>query len=98
MEIVRLIFFSPVVWIYLALINMIGLIIFGMDKRKAIKGKWRIPEKTLLLVACFGGAVGAYLGMHLFHHKTNKPKFYITIPLLCILDIGILAAGFVWIG
>lgn len=76
-------------WIigYLCLINLIGFLLFGMDKYKAIHQKWRISEKTLLLTALLGGGLGCVLAMHLFHHKTQHKKFTMGIPLLLILDL-----------
>ena len=62
---------------YVLLINLFAFSLFGIDKRKAVKRKWRIPEATLLTVAALGGGAGALLGMYTFHHKTRKPKFYV---------------------
>ena len=72
---------------YIAIVNLIAFILYGIDKRRAIKDKWRIPEKTLLLAALFGGAPGALWGMILFHHKTKKAKFFITVPVLFVFQI-----------
>lgn len=74
--------------VYLVIINLMTFIAYGMDKRKAKKGKWRIPEKTLLLFAAIGGSVGALLGMHLFHHKTKHAKFTVGVPVILALQIG----------
>lgn len=74
--------------VYLVSINLMTFIAYGMDKRKAKKGKWRIPEKTLLLFAVLGGSVGALLGMHLFHHKTKHAKFTIGVPVILAFQIG----------
>lgn len=80
-------------FLYLLIINLWTFAAFGADKRKAVKGKWRIPEKRLLLYAALGGSVGAAAGMLLFHHKTKKYKFSIGIPLIfaaqCLLFVGI---------
>lgn len=73
-----------IVAVYLLLINAAGLLLMLIDKRKARKRKWRIPEATLLTVAALGGSVGSLAGMHLFHHKTRKPKFYLGIPMILI--------------
>ena len=67
---------------YLLLINAIGLLIMCIDKLLAKKQARRVPERTLLWVA----ALGSLLGMMLAHHKTRKPKFYITVPLLLALQ------------
>ena len=72
------------------LINLLVLLIYGMDKRKARKQQWRIPERTLLLLAVLG-PFGAVFGMYAFHHKTQKPKFYIGVPLIMLLESGFAA-------
>ena len=77
---------------YLLVINVVALVAYGLDKRKAKKGAWRTPEKTLLLLAAVGGAWGAWMGMKVFRHKTQHWKFRILVPLLA-LDW---AAGIVW--
>ncbi|MBQ7107577.1 MAG: DUF1294 domain-containing protein [Clostridia bacterium] len=74
--------------IYLVIINLITFIIFGADKRAAIKGKQRIREATLLLFAFIGGSLGGLVAIYLFRHKTRKPKFTVTIPLMLILQIA----------
>ena len=66
-----------IIW---SIAELVPFIAFGIDKFKAKKGMWRIPEATLLLFA-FIGPVGALAGMYLWHHKTKKPKFFITVPL-----------------
>ena len=70
--------------IYLIGINLLTFLIFGIDKRKARKGKWRIPEDTLIWLSIVGGSVGALLGMYLFRHKTQKRKFTLGIPAILI--------------
>lgn len=74
---------------WLILVNLAAFILYGMDKSYAKKGARRIPEKTLLLWAFLGGSIGAFLGMKVFHHKTLKPKFAVTVPLLMVLEIVI---------
>lgn len=69
------------------ILNGITFAIYGVDKQRAIRGKWRVPEKTLIGLAVFGGSIGAILGMHLFHHKTKKLKFYIGIPVIFLLQV-----------
>lgn len=71
---------------YLLLINAIGLLIMCIDKLLAKKQARRVPERTLLWVAALGGSFGSLLGMMLAHHKTRKPKFYFTVPLLLALQ------------
>lgn len=73
---------------YLAIINIITFILFGIDKFKAIKNRYRIPEFTLILFCFLFGSLGGIFGMYVFRHKTLKPKFFITVPLLLLLQIG----------
>lgn len=80
---------DAIVWC-VAVANVIAFLMYGVDKWNAKKGLRRIPEKTLLAIAVVGGSIGAYLGMQVFHHKTRKPKFYIGIPLIFAMQIGIL--------
>ena len=75
---------------YLLAINLIGILIMLIDKKKAIKGSWRIPEKSLLIVAMLGGAIGTMLGMHWFRHKTKKLKFTIGFPAILLTEIIII--------
>ncbi len=67
-------------------LNLISFILFFIDKRKAEKKLWRIPESTLILSSVFG-IIGGLCGMYVIRHKTKKPKFYITLPLILILEI-----------
>ena len=71
-----------------AVLNVISMLMFFSDKRKAVKGKWRTTENALLFSALLG-PFGATLGMHLAHHKTNKPKFKL-VYLFLILHIAII--------
>ncbi|MDO4965687.1 MAG: DUF1294 domain-containing protein [Lachnospiraceae bacterium] len=73
--------------LYLVAINLAGFLAFFIDKSRSIRAKWRIPESTLLSFAFFGGGVGCFLGMRIFHHKTLKPKFYIGIPAIIVFHI-----------
>ncbi len=77
--------------VYLAVINLAGFLSMALDKQKARRNKWRIPEATLFLFAIFGGSAGCLLGMRIFHHKTQIPKFYIGIPIILGVQIVILA-------
>ena len=58
-----------------------------IDKQKAKKGKWRIPEKTLFIITALGGGIGTISGMYTFRHKTKKLKFTIGLPVILILEI-----------
>lgn len=77
--------------IYLAAINLLSFALFGIDKSKAKRGKWRIPEKSLFITAILGGSPGALLGMRTFRHKTKHKSFTIGIPTILILQIAIAA-------
>lgn len=70
---------------YLIIINIIGFIICFIDKRKAIKNKYRIKEMNLLLISLIGGCFGFYIGMYMFHHKTKKLKFTLLVPITIIV-------------
>lgn len=72
--------------LYAAGINGIAFCAYGLDKRRAVRGEWRISERTLLLLAFFGGAAGAFLGMKVFHHKTRHRKFSLGVPLLLLMQ------------
>ena len=77
----------------LLVMNAASFSLMGMDKRRARRGQWRIPERTLFLAAvCFGG-LGGVLGMKVFRHKTKHWSFRIFFPLLLALQIIVLAAG-----
>ena len=71
-------------------INVLTFFVYGIDKWKARKSRWRIPEATLLLWAVFGGSIGALLGMKLWHHKTQHKKFKYGLPLILIAQIVLL--------
>ena len=73
--------------IYFLLINIAGLLSMHIDKKRAIKSKWRIPEKTLFLIAITGGSIGSISGMHLFRHKTNHWYFKYGMPVILIIQI-----------
>lgn len=77
----------PNVTIYLVVINLIGFMVMFIDKYKAKRGKWRIPEQTIFVITAIGGGIGTIAGMYKFRHKTQKPKFTIGLPFLLILDI-----------
>lgn len=81
--------------IYITLVSVITFIVFGIDKLKAKKSWWRIPESTLMVLAVIGGSIGALLGMYVFHHKTLHKKFTIGIPMILILQIAVVAFIFI---
>ena len=74
---------------YLLFINIITFMMYGIDKLKAKKGKWRISEATLLLMAVIGGSIGAWAGMRIWHHKTLHKKFRYGIPTIIIMQIAL---------
>jgi len=74
----------------LALINIITFVCWGIDKSRAKKGKWRISEGALLLMALLGGAFGALLGMLVFRHKTQKWQFKLGVPICLMYQVGII--------
>ncbi|MFC4403710.1 DUF1294 domain-containing protein [Gracilibacillus xinjiangensis] len=78
--------------IYLIIINLIGFIVMGVDKRRARKQKWRIPESRIWFIAIIGGAPGAMIAMNYFRHKTKHTSFRVFLPLLVFVHIGL----FVW--
>ena len=71
-------------------VNVITFVVYGIDKLKAKKGKWRVPETTLLLLAIVGGSVGAWCGVKVWHHKTMHLKFKYGIPLIMAVQVGLL--------
>lgn len=81
------IFTTQNIIIYFIVINIIGFFIMWLDKRKAIKGSWRIPEKTLFIITALGGGIGTIAGMYTFRHKTQKIQFVIGFPVITILEI-----------
>ena len=76
---------------YLLAINVVAFIMYGIDKYKAKKAKWRIPEATLLLLAVLGGSIGAWMGMKVWHHKTIHKKFKYGIPAILLIQIALMA-------
>ena len=78
-----------VLLVWLAVINLLTFIVYGADKRRARKGKWRVPEKTLFLLPLLGGSIGALLGMRVFHHKTKHWYFVWGIPAILLAQIAL---------
>lgn len=75
--------------VWLAGVNVVTFILYGVDKSRAKKGRWRIPEKTLLLLPLLGGSVGGILGMAAFHHKTRHWYFRIGLPAMFLLQAAL---------
>ena len=75
--------------IYLIFMNLLAFLLMGLDKSKARRNQWRIPEKTLFLSAILGGSIGAILGMQVFRHKTKHASFWIGMPCIPIAQLGL---------
>ena len=71
-------------------INILTFFVYGIDKWKAVKGKWRIPEASLLTLAIIGGSIGAWVGMKVWHHKTMHKKFKYGLPLILLVQIALI--------
>jgi uncharacterized membrane protein YsdA (DUF1294 family) len=76
--------------IYFVIINIVGFALMGIDKRKAIKRTFRIPEATLFIVALIGGSIGSILGMQVFRHKTRHWYFAFGMPAILVVQIVLL--------
>ena len=75
--------------IYLLILNILGFAFMGIDKRRAIRSAFRIPEATLFAIAILGGSIGSILGLHLFRHKTKHWYFLFGMPIILILQIAL---------
>ena len=75
---------------YLLIINAVGALAMLIDKIKARKKLWRIPEATLIAIAAIGGSIGVLAGMYLFRHKTRHAKFYIGVPVILVIQLAVL--------
>ena len=75
--------------VYILVINIIGFTIMGLDKQKARNMAWRIPEADLFVTALLGGSIGSLIGMFFFHHKTKHLSFLIGMPLILLIQIGL---------
>lgn len=80
-----------ILWIVWACVNVAVFLLYGLDKLKAQRGKWRIPEKTLLLGTWLMGGVGAFVGMRAFRHKTKHLAFQISAPIGLVLSLVVMA-------
>jgi len=76
---------------YLIFLNIVTFAVYGIDKVKAKKGAWRIPEKSLLLLAFIGGSLGAAAGMRFWRHKTLHPQFKWGVPLILLFHLALIA-------
>ena len=74
---------------YILVVNTLTFLLYGIDKYKAKKARWRISEATLLMMAVIGGSIGAWAGMRLWHHKTMHKKFKYGIPLIILLQVAL---------
>ncbi len=81
--------FGKIELIYLLTMNVIGFAVMGIDKYKAIKGRWRVPEKTLFLLSLLGGSIGTWAGMYAFRHKTKHWYFVIGMPAILFIQIAL---------
>lgn len=72
--------------IYLLIINMVSFCAMGIDKSRAVKNKWRIPEKTLFIMVLLGGGIGGTAGMYAFHHKTKHWYFVLGFPFIAVFE------------
>ncbi len=80
-----------IIVIYLIIINIIGAAVMGIDKSRAKRKAWRIPERTLFLVSLLGGSIGTWAGMYLFHHKSKHWYFVVGMPLILVIQILVFA-------
>lgn len=86
---------SELLIVYVAAVNAVAFVVYGVDKYKAQKAKWRIRESTLLLLAAIGGSAGAWLGMKRWRHKTRHAKFRYGVPAILLIQLtGVLC--FLW--
>ncbi len=86
MDVIRLLI------LYFTAVNLIGLFLMGLDKYKARKQLWRIPESTLFILAIIGGSMGCIIGMHAFRHKTRHWYFLFGMPMILLIQIALFAA------
>ena len=76
---------------YLIVINILTFAVYGIDKWKARKAMWRVREASLLMLAVLGGSIGAWLGMKVWHHKTQHKKFKYGVPAIIIVQLALIA-------
>ena len=80
---------TKLIVVYWIIINVAGFALMDIDKAKATRHEWRIPEATLLMAAILGGSVGAWIGMYTFRHKTKHIRFVVGIPFILVLQAGL---------
>lgn len=86
---------SELLIVYVATVNVVAFVVYGVDKYKAQKAKWRVRESALLLLAAIGGSAEAWLGMEIWRHKTRHPKFRYGVPAILLIQLaGVLC--FLW--
>ena len=78
------------IFFYYVVMNLFTFILYGVDKKRAINKEWRVSEKSLILASVMGGAFGAFLGMHIFRHKTRHIKFQLIIPFTMIIHFVVI--------
>ena len=83
---------------YLVIINLIAFVLYGIDKKRAIRNEFRIRERTLLWFARLGGGIGSWLGLKLFRHKTKHTKFRIVVPLWIVIWIVAIVLAVIMMG
>jgi uncharacterized membrane protein YsdA (DUF1294 family) len=81
---------NQIIAYYLIIINIVTFLVYGIDKWKARKAMWRVREASLLMLAVLGGSIGAWLGMKVWHHKTQHKKFRYGIPAIIIIQLVII--------
>lgn len=89
--------FYTIVSVYLIVINAFSLALMLADKLRAKKNLWRIPEATLIGAAALGGSLGCLLGMRILRHKTLKPKFFLGVPIILVLQLILAICIYIWI-
>ena len=81
--------YMTIILLYLAAVNVVTFFVYGIDKWKAKHNRWRITEMALLLLAVLGGSIGAWIGMRVWHHKTQHKKFKYGVPLILVVQVAI---------
>lgn len=80
--------------LYLGIVNLTAFLLMGIDKKRAVRGAWRISEAALFLSALLGGSIGSILGMRIFHHKTKHWYFVWGMPAILLLQLALLGLAF----